>query len=46
MKKFFASAILGTLLVAGFFLTFDKDSSDLAHFDREPSVLSISNTYF
>ncbi|WP_268811339.1 hypothetical protein [Virgibacillus dakarensis] len=44
MKKLIASVALGALLAVGFLFTQDN-TSDLA-IDREPSVLSISNTYF
>ncbi|WP_264371380.1 hypothetical protein [Virgibacillus necropolis] len=44
MKKLIASAALGTLLVAGFFFTFDTTTDQTM--DREPSILSIGNTSF
>lgn len=44
MKKLIASAALGILLVAGFFVTVDN-TSDLS-MDREPSIYSIGYTSF
>jgi len=42
MKKLFAGIALGTMLMGGFMLAQDNNSSDVAINELEPSILSIS----